>query len=288
MNALRILTLICSLPAFAMALSLPQVADFSHGRMDLLAPATQGSSLQNHWSADSEGAFLILDAGSLRLPLVPGGERLGGPQLDLENLPYSRSLVLVWQAPNADARLNVCLVDDHGHRRCALLRAKRAGWQESSVGFPGTVADTNVPPVMGKRLRAGSVELQLLDAGVSLGLREMRLDPPAETISVEAVAAAFGGSPAQVRSLRKLGLPENLVWVLQRVLQACACKAADIAKERATKSWGEIAQAHGLEWTALIADVEARQQAAGLPPVPPSPWQEERSWINADLSELRP
>jgi hypothetical protein len=282
--------LILSLPVVAAAAQLPQVADFSQGRWDLAGGSQRSEGLSLDWGRDAEGAYLQVSGagGSLTLPLLPGGENLGGPVLDLQAQPYSHSLVLAWFAPAAGARLNVCVRDDQGTLRCGLLQARQAGWQESSVAFPGGHGDANLPGAPEAGLRAGSVVLRPLDDGAVYGLRELRLDPPAESVTADRAAEVFGGSPAQVRALRRLGLPESLVWILQPVLQGCGCDAADLGRERATKSWGEITQGHGLAWRDAVDRMESRRAAAGLDSPPATPWQQERSWANRDLSGVRP
>lgn len=262
---------------------LPLVADFSQGFEDLSGGLLQAQGVQRELTQEGGAGYLRFSGkhGRLTLPL-----QLGGAGLNLDEQPYGRSIVLRWLAPKAGAALNVCLIDTLGTRACAHLIASKAGWQESAIGYAGGPGSASLPPDATAHSSV-AIELQLTDDSV-LGLQELRLDPPAEAVSADTVAAAFGGTPAQVRGLRRLGLPENLVWVLQRVLQACACSPADLGRQRATRSWGEVAALHGLDWPALMADVEARQIAAGLPVPDVTPWQDERSWINADLTGGRP
>lgn len=277
------LTLLLSLPLGLAAAQLPQVADFSAGRWDLAGFSAGQSGIQTDFGRDDEGSFLSVSGagGSLSLPLAGGA----ASSLDLRQHPYSRSVVLEWRAA-AGAQIDLGLVDAQGREHSVLLSASDGAWHESAVGYlggPGAAALS----WSGDSMPATAVRIRLVGAA-AVDIRGVRLDPPAASISVTQAVQVFGGDPVQVRRLRRLGLPEDLTWMLQRIQQACGCDAAQLGRERATLSWGGIAQAHGLDWKSLVADVEARRDAAGLRTPAASDWQQLRSWTNADLSEVLP
>lgn len=87
------------------------------------------------------------------------------------------------------------------------------------------------------------------------------------------IALALGSQATRVIEAYSLGYSELLTWTLLLIQKDCACDFAVLVDERRTRSWGVVAQAHGLDWEALMSDLDRRLAAAHLVPAPPTPAQ---------------
>jgi hypothetical protein len=244
------------LPSLASAASLPLLADFDRG-LNALGGSVAGLQAQLSLVEASDysgsGASLrIVALGDQAQALLP----LAAEGLDLGMLSSSHSVVIIWKAEAPGSECRVCL--EGGTvlgELCATLRASDSGWHETSLALPPTDQASGF---------AGAL-------------------PQPQGLK----AAALGCSNAQVRAARRLGLPELATWTLLRLSQRCGVSPAALAAERSTRSWGEISQAHGVEWGTLMEDVSQHGAAASITPPQGSPTQQLKVQDNHAF-EVRP
>ena len=278
------------LPSLAPAQGLPMLADFDRG-LSALGGAVSGFQAQLSMGEASDysahgGSLRVLALGDQAQAILP----LAAEGLALAVNSSSRSVVVVWksEAPGSDCR--VCL--DGGSvlgELCATLHATDSAWHESALALPpsdqaGAFQSALPQPA---DLKAARLSLRP-QAGSAWRFDELRLDPPAEPLAAEAVAAAFACSASKVHEARRLGLPELATWTLLLLSQRSGLSPAALAAERSTRSWGEMAQAHGVEWGALMDEVSRRAGAAGLTAPQASPAQELKAQDNHAFEGVQP
>lgn len=282
------------IPAFLLSLPLAAqensslIADFESGPNAAQGPLNArggetslapGSPLGgSSWSLRFQGAApASAQSAQLTLHLASGGR-----SVDILRRSPSRQLILSYRA-QAGASFSVCLQGTlPAGGACATITAPDNAWHEVALDFPGVEGGTEMKAAFkGELSKAAAVTVSPLgDQPFDLLLDDLRFDPPAPSHDPAAVAAAFGASESAVREAYRLNLAETLTWTLVYLSGRCACSPAQMMEERKTRSWGEVAQAHGIAWGELVEELERRAEAAGLSPNAPTLTQELRTASN--------
>jgi hypothetical protein len=69
------------------------------------------------------------------------------------------------------------------------------------------------------------------------------------------VAAALQVPVAVVKDIRTLNLDPYLSWILMKVSAAGNVSGAQLLKDRATRSWGEVVMLYGLDWVGVNGEM---------------------------------
>lgn len=222
----------------------------------------------------------------LRLALSPD---LADQELD--RLAPNRLLSLSLRVNGQGHGCEICLESRQGQKACLDHWPLSNAWQALGIALPGADGPLALQGA-GPGFKAAYLTLRPLSRSGASGAWACQIDDlglglPASP-GANTLAQAFGVSVQAAASARALGLPDLLTWVLLVLQERCACSVESLAVERMTKSWGEIAQDHGLSWDDAIAAALQKGADAGLKPQAPTREQKDRANQNEALVGGRP